>query len=267
MESLKSLLAQLWNDYAGLNPQAMRIHQLLEARGEKTQNDHIALRTFNLNRINITAMAKTFLELGYLEKARYDFPEKKLSAVHFENIDATQPKIFISELRVEECSQGLRSFITNLVEQVTPQFLADKHWCAAGRPWQVDFKTYQTLEKESDYAAWLAAFGFRANHFTVNANALKTFKNLQELNAFLKLEKFILNTSGGEIKGAPGVFLEQSSTMANEIEAAFTDGQHAVPGCYYEFAYRYALPNGKLFQGFNANSANKIFESTDRQRK
>ena len=32
-----------------------------------------------------------------------------------------------------------------------------------------------------------------------------------------------------------------------------------------DFALRYPLPNGELFQGFVANSASRIFESTDRR--
>jgi hypothetical protein len=43
----------------------------------------------------------------------------------------------------------------------------------------------------------------------------------------------------------------------------FTDGTRAIPSCYYEFARRYRLPGGELFQGFVAASADRIFESTD----
>jgi hypothetical protein len=37
-----------------------------------------------------------------------------------------------------------------------------------------------------------------------------------------------------------------------------------VPACYYEFARRYPIANGELYQGFIAASADKIFESTNR---
>ncbi len=52
--------------------------------------------------------------------------------------------------------------------------------------------------------------------------------------------------------------------MASEIPVKFDDGLHNIPGCYYEFAKRYPLANGKLYQGFVAKSADKIFESTNR---
>ncbi|MGB6140662.1 MAG: DUF1338 domain-containing protein, partial [Pseudoalteromonas rhizosphaerae] len=37
----------------------------------------------------------------------------------------------------------------------------------------------------------------------------------------------------------------------------------SVPSCFYEFALRYAKPDGELYTGFVAASADKIFESTN----
>lgn len=267
METLQDLLAKLWEDYSGLNPQARRIHHLLEERGETILNDHVAFRTLALPGIDIAAMAAPFQAFGYRASGTYDFPEKKLTAFHYEHPDPLQPKIFISELRVQELSQGARSLLLGLVNQIPGGFLANQDWCVGGRPWDLDFTAYEALERESDYAAWLSAFGFRANHFTVSANALRTFPDLVSLNNFLKAQGFPLNGGGGEIKGSPAVFLEQSSTLADRVETGFRNGKHTIPGCYYEFARRYPLPDGKLFQGFNAKSADRIFESTDRLRK
>jgi hypothetical protein len=265
MGTLPELLAKLWNDYSALNPQAKRIHDLLEGRGETILNDHIAFRTLAHPTINIVAMSQTFLALGYRTTGKTTFPEKKLDAVHFEHPDPAFPKIFISELRIHDLSQGARSMCLSLINQIPQAFLKRWDWCVAGRPWELDFITYEALERESDYAAWLAAFGFRPNHFTVFSNALKTFPDLPSLNGFLKTEGFVLNSSGGEIKGSPADFLEQSSTLANQVSTPFRDGNQNIPGCYYEFARRYRLPDGSLFQGFIAASANKIFESTDRK--
>jgi len=106
-----------------------------------------------------------------------------------------------------------------------------------------------------------------ANHFTVLVNALGTFDDLGQLNRFLVENGFELNTSDGEIKGSPQVYLEQSSTLADRVQVQFSDGAESIPACYYEFARRYPLPNGELFSGFVAKSADKIFESTDRRRR
>jgi hypothetical protein len=96
-------------------------------------------------------------------------------------------------------------------------------------------------------------------------NNLKKFHDIRVLNEFVTKHGFALNKSGGEVKGTVADHLEQSSTMASEIPVQFTDGTFNVPGCYYEFAKRYALGTGKLYQGFVAKSADKIFESTNKQ--
>jgi hypothetical protein len=119
------------------------------------------------------------------------------------------------------------------------------------------------LRDESEYAAWLYLFGFRANHFTVSINYLEKFSGIIEVNEFLKSQGFPMNDSGGEVKGSPEQLLEQSSTLADQLEVAFQEGTYRVPSCYYEFATRYKDANGKLFSGFIAGSADKIFESTD----
>jgi hypothetical protein len=262
--TLEELLQRLWNDYASMNKQAEGIYNLLVGRGEKVINDHIAFRTFNIPKVNIDVLSKTFLKFGYKPKGEYTFPEKKLFARHFEHKDEQNPKIFISELKLEECSKDLQKTVNQLVDQIPEE--ATKQWdfSISGVPWRaIPWDTYVKLKDESEYAGWMSVFGFRANHFTVLVNYLKTFKSLEELNAFLKQNGFSLNSSGGEIKGTPADFLEQSSTMAHPVQRSFSDGQKVVPGCYYEFAKRYPLPDGKLFQGFVAKSADKIFESTD----
>lgn len=267
MSQPQPLLARLWDDYASMNPQAGAIHRLLAARGEVVANDHIALRTFDDPRVGLSVLARPFVALGYTPAGSYEFPDKKLVARHFEHAAPDMPRVFISELRTGLCSESLRHTIKSLVDQM-PAGLVDR-WDlpVAGRPWKVSYAAYESLRTESEYAAWMAAFGFRVNHFTVLVNALKKFRTLQELNAFLKKNGFELNSAGGEIKGNPAEYLEQSSTLASKVLVNFEDGPRSIPGCYYEFARRYPLPGaeGKLFSGFIAASANKIFESTDKR--
>ncbi|MCH1414074.1 MAG: DUF1338 family protein, partial [Glaciecola sp.] len=122
---------------------------------------------------------------------------------------------------------------------------------------------YLTLLEESEYAAWMSAWGYIPNHFTVSVNQLSNFDTLESVNDKLKLAGFTLNTSGGEIKGSPEVLLEQSSTMADKAPVEFSDGPQTIPSCFYEFARRYDVTPGKLYTGFVAASADKIFESTN----
>lgn len=256
-----TLLQRLWEDYAQLSPQAARIHALLEKRGERVVNDHVALRTFADPRISIDVVARPFILSGYRPAGEYAFTEKKLRARHFEPAERGLPLVFVSELRLDECSAGLRAVVAELLDG----FDVRGDLAVAGRPWKLRRAQYDVLAAESEYAAWLAAFGFRANHFTVRVNDLRTFAGLRELNEFLKQNGFPLNTAGGEIKGSPEVYLEQSSTLAEPIGVELDDGKIDAPGVYYEFALRHRLPNGELYLGFVERSADKIFESTDRQ--
>jgi hypothetical protein len=258
------LLETLWRDYVASTPQAERIHALLAERGETIQNDHIALRTFDAPGIEMPSLGRIFEAHGWaLQADVYAFPTKHLRARYWRHADPALPKVFISELVLGDMSEALQRTVGSLVSQLPGDFgqRDDLPW--AGRPWRVTHAEYTALLAESEYAAWVAAFGFRVNHFTVDVNALSTFPDLAALNAFLVEHGFVLNDAGGAIKGTPAELLEQSSTRADSIEVAFDDATVRIPSCYYEFAKRYPMSSGDLFQGFIATSADKIFESTN----
>lgn len=261
--TLPQLLDLLWKDYVETNPPAQHIHDLFTFKGEKVINDHIAFRTYDHPSINVDILGKVFTDLGYEEKADYHFEKKKLYAKHFEHPNHEMPLIFISQLKVKEFDNETRQIINALIDQIPDDFI-NPSFVFSGRPWSLSYDQYLSLKKVSEYAAWMAAYGFRVNHFTVSINHLNNFDEIHEVNQFLKDHGFQLNTSGGEVKGTPEVMLEQSSTIAYNKEISFSDGKYAIPACYYEFAKRYPGSNGELFRGFIAGSADKIFESTDR---
>lgn len=260
--TLHSLFANLWQDYITITPSAHKIHDLLGMHGDIV-NDHIALRTFNLEKVNLDKIAAHFTALGYEEKGQYNFEQKKLRAKHFEHPEAGNPKVFISELLVEEFSETLQNIVHSMVEKIDPATVSSNSFVYSGTHWEISSKEYDILLAESEYAAWMSAWGFRANHFTVSSNHLDSLSQLTLINGKLKEAGFKLNTSGGEIKGGEEVFLAQSSTLADEVKVRFSDIEKVIPSCFYEFAQRYPLPNGKLYQGFVAASADKIFESTN----
>lgn len=268
--NVKTLFDNLWHDYVSITPSAEKIHSLLDSFEAKHGvqkapiiNDHIALRTFNIEKINLDKLSAHFISLGYSEKGQYVFEQKKLRAKHFEHTDLTLPKVFISELLVEEMPQPVQTIIHKLVETVAIDAPLADNFLYSGAHWKVSEHDYELLVAESEYAAWMSVWGFRANHFTVSVNHLNHFNELSDLNTALKEAGFILNQSGGEIKGGPDVLLGQSSTMADKIKVELADNCIEVPSCFYEFAQRYAMPNGTLYQGFVAASADKIFESTN----
>ena len=51
--------------------------------------------------------------------------------------------------------------------------------------------------------------------------------------------------------------------MADRIPVTFADKTVEIPSCFYEFAKRYEMPDGEIYTGFVAASADKIFESTN----
>ena len=263
--SVQEIFGKLWNDYSERTPSAQKIKDLFEESGNVVLNDHIALRTFNDKRVNIDAISTIFLKNGYVEKGEYQFPAKKLYAKHFEHAtDKTPPLVFISELKLEELSIELQSIVNNTLNEVDFTAVNMEDIIFQGRLWNTpSYELYQTLLAESEYAGWMYINGFCAYHFTVNVNELDDFNTLEEVNAFIKDNGYTLNAAGGEIKGTKELFLEQSSVLADKITLEFEEGQYEVTSCYYEFAFRYYIEAGQLFRGFIANSADKIFESTD----
>jgi hypothetical protein len=257
-----ALFDKIWQQYLTVTPSAKKIHHLL-GNGNDVINDHVAYRTFNIEKINLDKLAKHLISIGYTECGQYDFSAKKLTAKHFEHSTNTMPKVFISELRVEEFSNEIQTIIHKLVDQLPDNISQQPDFLYSGRPWQISSTDYNTLLATSEYAAWLAAWGYRANHLTVSINHLDGFDCIVEVNNRLKNAGYILNSAGGEIKGDETVKLEQSSILADKALVKFSDVTLEIPSCFYEFAKRYPLANGELYTGFVAASADKIFESTN----
>lgn len=264
MES-DALFDRLWNDYSSQNPSVNKIYDLFEKEGETIVNDHIAFRTINYPEVEIDVLAVPFLENGYIPAGEYIFEEKHLFARHFEIPgNNTAPRIFISQLVLEDCSQFVRDVFSEAFSNVDKSKLDPESLVFSGRLFNpVSYATYEALRKESEYAAWFYVFGFRVNHFTLSVNNLTKHDSIYKVNDLLKRNGFVLNTSGGEVKGTPEELLQQSSTMADRVKIMFTEGEYEIPSCYYEFAQRYPDSNGELYSGFIAKSADKIFESTN----
>jgi len=261
---INNILNQLWTKYIDQNPHAKRVYDLFAERGDAVINDHIALRTFNHPKIDIDSLAAVFLNIGYKYGGEYNFEEKHLYARHYVHPDSNLPKVFISQLELEHFSKDLNAEVNKIVEKISEEEIVKNDFVYSGVLWgELSFATYNLLRQESEYAAWLYTNGFVANHFTVSVNHLNSFSKLEEVNEFLKENGFQLNANPDEIKGSPEKFLEQSSIKAGFQEVNFKEGKYKIPTCYYEFALRYPMENGELFNGFIDESANKIFESTD----
>lgn len=246
------------------------------------QNDHIAFRTMGVDHLGIASLEKIFLHYGYEKKDFYRFPGKKLNAHWYAPPQPKYPRIFISQLMVDELSNEAAATIRSYTDEVKqdPVDLLD-----LDNAEQVDdflhkslwrtptWDDYQALAEESEYAAWVIYNRYYLNHFTISVHTLpQGFNTIAQFNAFLEESGFQLNDSGGKIKTSEDGFLIQSSTVAEMIDAEFAsvDGTSVVKkisGSYVEFAERRLLQadgksDGERREGFEASNADRIFEST-----
>lgn len=246
-------------------PKAQAIIDKLKALGEEIVNDHIALRTFNYKSTSLEHCSKELALIGATAALSndhlYHFEEKKLRANYFyDQQEKSAPKIFVSEIEVEKLSKKAQEILAQAIAHIKGP-LKIGHFLSGHRPWPCHFKEYQLLHQESEYAAWLYAFGFRANHITLNVNAMTRFKNLENLVDYLKQLDIPLNHSGGIIKGVKEQGLKQASTLAFQTPCCFEESTQQMPGGYLEMAQRFEI-QGIIYQGFIPASADKIFEST-----
>ncbi len=119
------IFERFWNRYSADNQNAKRIFDLFTGRGERVVHDHIALRTFDDPRMNLDVIARIFTENGYEAKGNYEFKAKKLRGKHFEHKgDPLAPKVFISELLIDQFSDYLQNTIRGSLNR-----LGDRRLC------------------------------------------------------------------------------------------------------------------------------------------
>lgn len=286
---LKEVLNGLMSRYQERVPDvaaviAAMIRDGLIQKADDIENDHIAFRTMGVPHLGVQSLEKIFLHYGYTKKDHYYFASKKLDAWWYAPPEPQYPRIFISELRVQDLSQQAQDIITSYTDEVTADpvsaldlddskavdtFLHSGLWRT---PTLADFKA---LAAESEYAAWVIYNRYYLNHFTVSVHNLpEGYNTVATFNNFLEKNGFILNDAGGKIKTSPDGNLLQSATIAKMITATFAGGEtYKIAGSYVEFAERkvladYAhLPAGEIRrehrrEGFEAGNADKIFEST-----
>lgn len=283
------VLDRLMNEYSERVPDVKKIiHHMVEENiiQDETaiQNDHIAFRTIGVPLLGIQSLEKIFLHYGYERRDFYSFKTKKLNAYWYAPPAPHLPRIFISELKVQELSATAQAIISSYTDDLTadpvdtlnlhnPNAVADFLHTPL---WRLPSLTdYQTLLNESEYAAWVIYNRYYLNHYTIGVHCLKEgYHTVEAFNHFLERNGIRLNDSGGKIKESPDGLLLQSSTVAQVIEAAFADGeQFPIAGSYVEFAERRLLPEYAHLsvkerkrehyrEGFEAGNADKIFEST-----
>ena len=248
------------------------------------ENDHIAFRTMGVPQLGIKSFEKIFTYYGYTKRDYYNFPAKKLDAYWYAPPTEKHPRIFVSELRVQDLSREAQEIILSYTNEVASDPVdklnlnnAEEVDAFLHSPlWRIpSVEDYNKLAEESEYAAWVIYNRYYLNHFTISIHNLRQgFNSIEEFNGFLERHGFKLNNSGGKVKKSPDGGLLQSATIAEMIEATFEAGEkQLISGSYVEFAERRILPEYADLppdqvrrqhrrDGFEANNADKIFEST-----
>jgi len=267
---------------------ACMVRDGLIARAGEIENDHIAFRSMGVPQLGIRSLEKVFLHCGFERRDAYKFEGKKLDAFWYSPPKANFPRIFISELRVADLSTEaqriIRSYTDEVLSDPVERLNLDDGLAVDDflhRPlWRTPtLSDYQRLAEESEHAAWVIYNRYYLNHFTVSVHNLPSgYNTIAEYNAYLEKNNFKLNDAGGKAKTSPDGLLIQSSTVAEMVDAEFSDGrggtvQQRISGSYVEFAERRVLPQFADLppsqirrehrrDGFEANNADKIFEST-----
>lgn len=247
-------------------------------------NDHIAFRTLGVPFLGIASLEKIFLHYGYEKHDYYFFEGKKLNAYWYAPPSPEYPRIFISELRVNDLPKATVELIQSYTAKVTsdpvdaldlndPDAVGNFFYKSL---WELpSIEDYQTLAANSEYAAWVIYNRYYLNHYTISVHELKEgYNTMEAFNAFLVGIGIKLNNAGGVIKQSVDGLLRQSSSVAKMMHATFKNGKMMeIPGSYVEFAERLALPEFKGIEkskltrtqrrdGFESANADKIFEST-----
>jgi hypothetical protein len=253
-------------------------------KASEIENDHIAFRTLSVPNLGVGSLEKIFLFHGYTKRDYYFFKEKKLNAWWYSPSETGLPRIFISELRVDDLSSVSQAIIhsytdavmTDPVDNLDMRDPKAVDFYLHSSSWTIpSLDDYESLAGESEYAAWAIYNRYYLNHFTMSVHNLKKgYNTLALFNEFLERNGFRLNDAGGKIKKSPDGLLLQSSTVAELVLAEFAEGEtKMIPGSYVEFAERKvlepfrSLPENQILpihrrEGFEAANADKIFEST-----
>src|ERR1700733_2533552 len=89
---------------------AMHTERIIHDPAE-IENDHIAFRSLGVPHLGIASLEKIFLHLGYVRRDPYYFPAKKLDAFWYAPPEPHLPRIFLSELRVDDLPERSKAVV------------------------------------------------------------------------------------------------------------------------------------------------------------
>jgi hypothetical protein len=281
---------RLWQQYRARVSYAQIYEQMIWQAGGTVANDHIAFRSLRLNinttqgkqNLGIEYLGSIAEALGYTAAGEYAFPTQKLYARHYQHPEQERfdlPKLFISELIVEELEEAIASLIYQTVSDA--QLLDVKLVGDADierleniftRPWSPPQQSVvEEVNKFTQYGAWVLLHGYAVNHFT-------GYVNRQHTSQYPDIETTARGLASlgvpmkAQIEGSLAVGLRQTATHAVKEMVTVLDDTTGkliqIPWtyAYYEIAERYqveiATGKQKLFDAFLGQNAQHLFEMT-----
>jgi len=291
------LIDRLLKKYIERIPYAKQYVDLVAQKGGKTVIDHIAFRTFNAHTgeqpEGIRAIRHILNFLEYKQVSKYNFPKKKLKATHFEHPDESFPKIFVSQLEVNELPEWTQKMINTAVNSTlyllsdkslellrileengalpveAADYLVDDLVNYFRRPWNIPLKDdILKINDVSQYGAWVLLHGNSVNHFAalINSQDVKEWPDLETTINALAMAGVPMKDS---IEGEKDSKLRQTATLAvkEEVKVKGEIGIEKIiwTYAYFELAQRNYIEEGgaqKLFSGFLGEQASNMFDMT-----
>ncbi|MEH2440948.1 DUF1338 domain-containing protein [Nostoc sp.] len=288
----------LWQEYSTRVNHARTYQQMITAAGGTVANDHIAFRSLRLlvdspqGQVNlgIDHLAQLAEALGYVAAGEYNFAHTHLYARHYRHPQQEEfnlPKLFISELIVDELPANIAQLISKTVSAIPQELtspltliqkdgnietIAKQLQPVFTRPWETPQRSVvEEVNQVTQYGAWVLLHGYAVNHFTGYINAQNTPEYPDIDTTASGLAKLGVPMKA-EIEGNVACGLRQTATQAvTEMVTVLDDNsgeEIQIPWtyAYYEIAQRYLVEveSGKqiLFDAFLGSNAQQLFEMT-----
>ena len=288
----------LWQEYSARVNHARTYQQMITAAGGTVANDHIAFRSLRLlvdspqGQVNlgIDYLGQLAEALGYMAGGEYNFTQTHLYARHYRHPQQEEfnlPKLFISELIVDELPANIAQLISKTVSSIQYELtspltllqkdgnietIAKQLQQVFTRPWLPPQRSVvEEVNQVTQYGAWVLLHGYGVNHFTGYVNGQNT-PEYPDIDTTASALANLGVPMKAEIEGNVACGLRQTATQAvTEMVTVLDDNSGAeiqIPWtyAYYEIAQRYLVEvesGGQLlFDAFLGSNAQQLFEMT-----
>ncbi|AVH72458.1 DUF1338 domain-containing protein [Nostoc sp. 'Lobaria pulmonaria (5183) cyanobiont'] len=287
----------LWQEYSARVNYARTYQQMITAAGGTVANDHIAFRSLRLLvdtpqgqlNLGINYLGQLAEALGYVAAGEYTFAQTHLYARHYchpQQEEFNLPKLFISELIVDELPANIAQLISKTVSSILDELTSHltliqkdgnietiaKLQQVFTRPWLPPQRSVvEEVNQVTQYGAWVLLHGYGVNHFTGYVNGQNT-PEYPDIDTTASALANLGVPMKAEIEGNVACGLQQTATQAvRSMVTVLDDNSGAeiqIPWtyAYYEIAQRYLIDveSGKqvLFDAFLGSNALQLFEMT-----